>query len=336
MAIVRSTSFDRKDKSVRREHGASQNKTSMVDKFASYRSHHLYVARESLMRLLRAPVGSLMTWLVIGIALALPAGFYVVLGNIDAIGRGWNGNAQISLFLHQAVREKAARTLSDQIQQRVDVSATQFISREDALREFQQLSGYGDVMESLSHNPLPPVIVVKTRLSKKSTQQAERLMQDLQRLPEVAIAQLDLAWLQRLYAMMRLGQRLVAVVAILLALGVLLAIGNTIRLAIENRRDEILVVKLVGGTDAFVRRPFLYTGFWYGLGGGVVAWLIITAALALMGGVVAELASLYGSQYQLLGLNLLDTIGLWFTGMTIGLLGAWLAVMRHLWEIQPV
>jgi cell division transport system permease protein len=140
---------------------------------------------------------------------------------------------------------------------------------------------------------------------------------------------------QRLYAMMALGRRIVASVAMLLSIGVLMVIGNTIRLAIESRRDEIVVVKLVGGTDAFVRRPFLYTGVWYGLGGGVVATMIVGIGMLTLQEPVAQLAGLYNSQYRLIGLSFGDMSNLWLASGLLGWLGAWLAVARHLGDIEP-
>ena len=135
--------------------------------------------------------------------------------------------------------------------------------------------------------------------------------------------------------MMALGQRMTLALAALLSLGVLLVIGNTIRLSIESRRDEIVIVKLVGATNAFVRRPFLYTGLWYGLGGGLVSWLIITFTVIWLSGPVANLAGLYQSQFELLGLGFGQTLLLWLAGGSLGLGGAWLAVSRHLGQIEP-
>jgi len=211
-----------------------------------------------------------------------------------------------------------------------------YLSREDALAEFRELSGFGDVLEQLDSNPLPAVVLVRPRQTRvMDAKQIETLRARLAAMPEVELAQLDLEWVQRLYAMMELGRQIVASLALLLAVGVLLVIGNTIRLAIESRRDEIVVVKLVGGTDAFVRRPFLYTGVWYGLGGGVVATLITGIGLMFLREPVAQLAGLYNSQYRLIGLSFGDMVNLWLASALLGWLGAWLAVARHLGEVEP-
>lgn len=321
--------------SPRREQGASHSRASGRDRFSSYLSHHQLVAKDSFRRLLSTPVPSLMTWLVIGIAMALPGALYVGLSNAETVSRGWDGAAQISLYLHKVVSEQDSRKLAREIEQRADVAGIEFISRDQALEEFQQLSGYGDVLEHLEDNPLPAVIVVRPLEQEISAQATEQLYNELNVLPQVDLAVLDLEWVQRLYSMMALGKRLTLALALLLALGVLLVIGNTIRLAIESRRDEIVIVKLVGGTNAFVRRPFLYTGLWYGLGGGILAWLIITISLFWLGPPVAELAGLYQSEFELQGLDFLDSLMLWLAGGLLGLLGSWLAVSRHLGAIEP-
>lgn len=319
----------------KQDKGASQSRTRWVDRWYSYWAHHRLVAADSLKRLLRVPVASTMTWLVIGIALALPGGLFVVLTNVEALSRGWDGAAQISLFVHKAVAEQDGRQLARQLEQRDDIEQTEYISRAQALEEFRSLSGYSDVLTHLADNPLPAVIVVRPIEKRTSAKAAEQLFRELQALPQVEQAVLDLEWVQRLYSLMALGKRMTLALAVLLSLGVLLVIGNTIRLAIESRRDEIVIVKLVGATNAFVRRPFLYTGLWYGLGGGIVSWLIIVTSLIWLSGPVANLAGHYQSEFTLQGLGVADTLLLWLGSALLGLLGAWIAVSRHLGAIEP-
>ncbi len=319
----------------REQQGASQSKTTLLGRLRSWLMHNRQVAGESLQRLLMTPMASMMTWLVIGIALALPMGLYVALGNVEMLSRGWDGAAQISLFLRFEVTEAEGRQLTKKLALRADVQSAQYVSRREALEEFQSLSGFAEVLGNLDENPLPALVIVRPQDSDATADITEQLLQDLRKMPDVELAQLDLEWVQRLYAMMRLGRHMVMALASLLALGVLLVIGNTIRLAIENRRDEILVIKLVGGTDAFVRRPFLYTGMWFGLGGAITAWLIILLSLFWLSAPVAELAGLYDSQFALRGPGIVDTLGLWITGAILGLLGAGLAVNRHLDAIEP-
>ncbi len=315
--------------------GASQRRTSAGDKMNSYVAHHQLVAKDSFRRLLRTPISSLMTWLVIGIALALPTGLFVALGNVDAVSRGWDGAAQISLFIHKVVAEEDSRKLAKRLRRRDDIAHVEYISRTQALEEFQQLSGYGDVLEHLDQNPLPAVIVVRPVETQISAAATELLYNELKVLPQVEQAIIDLEWVQRLYSIMELGRRLTFALAALLALGLGLVIGNTIRLAIESRRDEIVIVKLVGAADAFVRRPFLYTGLWYGLGGGIVCWLIISLGLYWLSGPIVDLAGLYQSQFLLQGLSFGQALLLWLSSAGLGLAGAWLAVSKHLGAIEP-
>lgn len=319
----------------RRESGAVQSKTTLRDRLLAWRSHHGLVAAGSLRRLLRTPGASLLTWLVIGIALALPASLFVALGNMQQLTTGWDGTARLSLFLEDTVSESAGRALGQRLGQRSDVAAQRYISREQALEEFSQLSGFGDLLAELPDNPLPAVIVLQPALEASSPVAMEQLLVELQATSGVELAQMDLQWVQRLYSIMALGERMTLALGCLLGLGVLLVSGNTIRLAIENRRDEILVTKLVGGTDAYVRRPFLYTGLWYGIGGAVVAWLLVALALWWLAAPVGALADLYGSQFALRGLGLGGATLLLLAGAGLGLAGAWLAVTRHLGAITP-
>jgi cell division transport system permease protein len=326
-----------KRRNTRREQsaGAVQSRTSFKDKVRSYRDHHKEVAKDSFMRLFGTPVPSFMTWLVIGIALALPCGLFVTLDNAETVSRDWDGAAQISLFVDKRVSDSDSRLLAEKLRSRPDIAEVNFISSSQALDEFQQLSGYADVLTHLDSNPLPAVIVVRPVEQEISAQITEQLYEELKRLPQVEQAIIDLEWVRRLYSMMELGKRIALALAIMLGMGVLLVIGNTIRLAIESRRDEIVIVKLVGATNAFVRRPFLYTGLWYGLGGGIVAWLIVTLSLWWLSGPVGELSGLYQSQFALQGLGFGQTIVLWLVSALLGLMGAWLAVSRHLGAIEP-
>jgi cell division transport system permease protein len=300
-----------------------------------YLLRHLQVFFYSLGVLSRGPFATLMTTAVIGIALALPAGLHVVLQNAQQLSGGWDGAAQISLFLKRAVRDDEANRLARQIQKLSEVASVSYISRREALQEFQRLSGFGDALEALKDNPLPSVLVIHPTLAASTPAATEKLLQRLQGYPPVDIAQLDMQWVKRLYVIMELVRRGVVVLAALLALAVLLVVGNTIRLAIQNRRDEIVVMKLIGGTDAFIRRPFLYTGFWYGLFGGVIAWLLVSLSLTILSDPVERLTGLYQSQFKLSGLDAATTGMLIGTSILLGLAGSWLAVGRHLRDIEP-
>ncbi len=318
-----------------RKSAASPRRISRRDRFAAYTLHHRQVARDSLGRLLRNPLGSLATWLVIGIALALPGVLYLALDNVARLGGRWDGAPQISLFLQQSTDETAGQALQQKISRRGDVAHVEYISREQALAEFRSQSGFGQVLDQLDNNPLPAVISVRPLVAQRGADAVKRLFDDLKTMPGVERAVLDMEWVQRLYALLDIGRRIAFGLAVMLGIGVILVIGNTIRLAIESRRDEILVVKLVGGTNAFVRRPFLYTGAWFGLGGGAMACLMLSLAVGSLGEPVAQLAALYHSEYSLTGLGLQRATLLLVGGAVLGWFGAWLAVGRHLGAIEP-
>lgn len=313
--------------------GASVARTQLSHRFESYKNHHKEVARSSLKRLLGTPLPTLMTVLVIAIALALPVGLYVMLKNAQALSRDWDGNAQISLYLKLDTSESTGKSLANRLRQHKAIAKTQYISKAQALEEFKALSGFGDVLTELDENPLPAVIVVYPHA--RDLAKAELLQQELDKISEVDSAQLDAQWVRRLHAMLDLAERVVWALGIGLSLAVLLVIINTIRLAIESRRDEIVIVKLVGATDGFVQRPFLYTGFWYGLGGGIVALIIIQSVLFWVDSPVARIADLYSSAFNLRGLGFGPTVALLLGSGALGWMGAWWAVRQHLREIEP-
>ncbi len=311
--------------------GATQSRTRLADRYSAWLRHHRLSAADSLHRVLDNLLSSTLTWLVIGIALALPVGLNVGLDNVTTLSAGWDSPTQISLFLKNTVDSQAAEDLAREIAGRDDVAGARLVTREDALAEFSALSGFADVLASLDENPLPNLVLVTPAVGAGAAELREALAAE----SAVAEAVLDMAWLQRLTSLMELSRRLVLAIGALLVLGVVLILGNTIRLAIESRREEILVVKLVGGSNAFVRRPFLYTGLWYGVGGGFFAALLVSAALWYLQGPVEQLAGLYQSEFSLRGLGLMGALNLLVLGGVLGLAGAWLAVTRHLVEIEP-
>jgi len=317
-----------------RRDGASQSRTGLRDRLRAWLLHHRLSAADSMTRVMDNPVSSAMTWLVIGIALALPSGLNVALENVSQLSASWDSPAQISLFLQDGASDERASDLQAELAAREDVAQARFVSRSEALEEYRTPAGFADVLDSLENNPLPHVILVSPADSAQQSA-ALALRNQLQEHPDVAEAVLDMEWLQKLNRLMELGRRLVLAVGGLLVLGVLLILGNTIRLAIESRRDEIVIVKLVGGSNAFVRRPFLYTGLWYGVGGGLFAALLVAASLWFLAWPVGELARLYQSEFRLAGLGIMGGLNLIILGGLLGLAGAWLAVTRHLVDIQP-
>jgi len=288
---------------------------------------------DSLRRLVKQPFGSFFTCLVMAIALSLPMGLSLLLDNVERLGGTWQRAAQISLYLQMDASAEQGEALRTQIEAMPAVSAAQWISSEQALAEFQEQSGLGEALKELPDNPLPGVVLVTPHEVDKAG--LEALRQTLAQLPRVQQAQLDLLWVERLSAILNLGERFVFGLSLLLILALLLVIGNTIRLQIENRRTEIEVIKLVGGTDGYVRRPFLYMGALYGLGAGLLAWVVLVFGLDWLNDAVVRLAGLYGSSFALAGVPLGDGLALLCGAVLLGYVGAWLAVARHLNELAP-
>jgi len=301
----------------------------------NYLLRHLQVMLFSLGQLWRQPLSNLMTIIVIGIALALPAGLYVLLLNIEHVSDQWDDATQISLFLQQDVFPEQAIELNKQLKNWPEITDTHYQSSSQSLKEFRQTSGLGSLLDSLPTNPLPSVIIIHPNKNNLKTDAIASLLIRLKSLPEVELAQLDMKWLQRLRSLTKTAQRGISILALLLSLSVLLIIGNTIRLAILSRQSEIRVIKLVGGTDTFIRRPFLYTGFWYGILGGLMGWAILLTSLSFINGPVNDLAKLYGSQFTMNWLSGSLFLTLPMIGLILGVLGAWLAVGRHLSSIEP-
>jgi cell division transport system permease protein len=301
----------------------------------SYFIRHLQVMLSTLGQLWRQPVASVMTVTVIAIALSLPAGLLVMLKNLEQVSGQWDDASQISLFLQRDVAEQQGQQLAQQLKDWPEIQAVHFQSAQHSLDEFRALSGLDDVLDLLPENPLPAVIIVQPDPDKAPPASISSLVDRLQALEQVDVAKLDMAWLQRLRSLNETAERGISILAILLSLSVLLVIGNTIRLMILNRQSEIRILKLVGGTNAFVRRPFLYTGFWYGFLGGLIAWIILLLSLAIISGPIAEFAALYDSQFSLNWLAGQMFLLLPLFGVVLGIVGAWLAVRQHLDAIEP-
>ncbi|MGE8295906.1 MAG: permease-like cell division protein FtsX [Pseudomonas sp.] len=301
--------------------------------FHAWLESHRASLVDSLRRLGRQPIGSFFTCWVMAVALSLPMGLSLLLDNVERLGGSWQRAAQISLFLDMSAGERDGQALREQIAAMDDVAEAEWISREQALEEFQQLSGLGQALKELPENPLPGVVLVTPREVDRA--KLEALRQRLAELPKVEQAQLDLVWVERLTAILKLGDRFVFGLSLLLILALLLVIGNTIRLHIENRRAEIEVIKLVGGTDGYVRRPFLYMGALYGFGAGIFAWLLLAFGLDWLNDAVVRLAGLYGSDFALGGVPSGDGFSLLLGAVLLGYIGAWLAVARHLNELAP-
>lgn len=313
-----------------------QLQPSFKSRFREFFIRHLQVFFYSLGLLSRTPFSTLMTAAALGIALALPAGLYVVLDHAKQLSGDFDSINQISLFMKKGASEKSVKAIQKKLNNYPEIAQVKHITRDAALKEFQENSGFGDALKALEDNPLPHLLIVYPSLTHNEPEQINTLLEDLKKINEVDIVQLDIQWLQRLYAIIHIGQRGILIIGALLALAVLLIVGNTIRLSIENRRSEIVVMKLIGGTDSFIRRPFLYTGFWYGLFGSLIAVLLVNISLILINDPLTHLSTLYESNLFSLGLmGIFTSITLLLSGCLLGLLGARLAVGKHLKDIEP-
>jgi cell division transport system permease protein len=284
-------------------------------------------------RLARQPFATSMTVLVIAIAIALPAGLRVLVSNASELSDSWQGAADFTVYLALDVTAERAAALAREVEMRADVASVALVNRDQALEEFRARSGFGEALDALEHNPLPHTLVVRPASGVAGDVEAVAVALDA--LAETDIVQLDTEWVERLRGILALASRVVDVATVLLGLGVAIVVGNTIRLEIQNRSVEIEVTKLVGGTDAFIRRPFLYLGFCYGVAGAAVAAVLIAVTLLLIGSPVRDLAALYGSDFALQGLTPGEAGTLLAGGALLGLAGAALATARHLRAIEP-
>ncbi len=296
-------------------------------------TQHGHAAFASLGRLWRGRGASLMSIGVAAIALALPLGLAVLVHNASALTGISRGSARISVFLKPAAGNGALATANRAVSALPGVRSVRSITPGQALAEFKHMAGFQQAVETLNKNPLPPVLVVTP--ADPHLQSVRRLSKRLGALPNVDTVVTDSTWIARLDAMLSIARRAVWVLGGLLALAVLLVVGNTVRLEIQNRRTEIEVQKLVGATNAFVRRPFLYGGLWYGACGGFTGWILVEIALALLAAPVARLTHLYGGAAGLQGPGFAGLLAMIVAGGCLGWLGAILSVGRHLRAIEP-
>ena len=274
-----------------------------------------------------------MTVLAIAVALSLPFALYVILDNAHRAVGGLDRSAHLTAFLRHDLDEARAVSVASAIRQWDEVKHVRVVTRTEALSEYQQMSGFDDVRAIFEgQNPLPELIVITARDDRSNRAALVSLRDRVSARNEVDAVELDLVWVDRLAAILETLRRIVEVLFALLGLGILLIVGNTIRLSIESRREEIGIIRLFGATDAFVRRPFLYTGLWYGLTAGGVACALVAAATRLAAGPVERLVALYSSDFELIGLQPWSAIVAIAAGGLLGLGGAWIAVARVLSE----
>jgi cell division transport system permease protein len=303
--------------------------------FGGYMSNHIKTLKQTLHEQKRRPLAAFFTCSVIGIAIALPTLLALLLINIYQADLEWDGSSQITLFLTEKTATLEAAELANALQERGSISATKFIDKDKALAEFSALFELGDTLKHLEENPLPHSIIVTPAPQLDQLEKINRLKDSLVGLEQVENAQLDVVWVERLHSISTFLERSTWVLGIMLSFAVLLILGNTIRLAIENRKDEIVVLKLVGGTNAFVCRPFIYMGIFFGFGGALFALVLCTLVIAMLEAPLLDLAQSYQSQFNLMGLSVESSLLILTLGSLLGWLGAWFAVRRHIDEIEP-
>jgi cell division transport system permease protein len=301
----------------------------------AYFARHAQVLVGSLGRIVHQPFATLMTMGVIAVALALPLFLSLLLQNARLATGDWNEAYDLSVYMDKKASAARVQSLAKQLRQRGDVAAVRIITADQALVEFRNDSGFGKALDALSDNPLPDTLVVTPTLTASTPQGTETLKTTIAALSDVQTVQIDTEWVKRLRAILELLRRVVLLTGALLGVGIVLIVSNTIRLDILNRRAEIEVMKLVGASDGFARRPFLYSGFWYGLGGGLLALILVAIASVVLARPVAQLAFLYGSEFRLQGLNLMTGFGVLMIAAGLSWIGSWLAATRHIRAIEP-
>ena len=302
---------------------------------SSYGTRHLQAFFGALGRLMRAPLATLLTLIVIGVALALPAGLALIVDNLRAATGDLSSAVDFTVHFKLGTPIERVQQIAKSARERAGVESVGVTTASQALEEFKQASGFGDALAALQENPLPHHLVVRPAKNASGPAEVESLRRYFAAFPEVEIVQLDLDWVRRLHSLLDLLKRALWVVITVLGLGVLAVIGNTIRLEIQQRRPEIEVTKLVGGSNAFVRRPFLYIGIFYGLGGALLAALIVFGGMAYLDQAVGELSAQYGSRFQMSSLGLQGLGALAGVGAGLGWLGALISTGRHLRRIEP-
>lgn len=314
---------------------AKSKKPSLFRRILALPIRHLQQAIGSLGDLWRTPFTSVMTIVVLGISLTLPATLHLFVKNAQSVTEQWDSASEITLFVKLSVNDKAAQNLVQRIGLYPEVEKVTYISATQALEEFKVLSGFGQALEYLDKNPLPATILVTPTKRASQVLAARELLVKLEQEREVEQGKLDLEWLTRLEAMAQLIEDIVLSVALLLCLSVVLIIGNTIRLAILNQKDAIAVMKLVGATDSFIQRPFLYSGVWYGVFGGIFASLAVFILAEYLSGAMNQLTMLYSSSFELQGLTFSELSLLILLAVLLGLSGSYMSVRRHIKAIEP-
>lgn len=296
----------------------------------AWREHHSRSFRTSLQRLTARPGATALTLLVMSLALCLPFLLWLLLDNARALGGHLDDARGIGVFLKPEVDSAAAKSLAETLRQRTDVADVVIKTPEEGLAEFRSQSGFADALKVLQSNPLPTVLIVTPKIATAPTRGAPPIVDELARDKHVDQVQYDALWRQRLDAILAFTARLAGVLAVLLGLAALLVVGNTVRNDIAGRAEEISVMQLLGADRAFVRRPFLYTGLWYGALAGLCALILIGVVEIALSAPLGQLTSSYGGRFAIHGLSIVQALALLGASIVLGWLGAWIATTRQL------
>jgi len=313
----------------------NKDNNGFSEQLKAYLLLHAHALFSSLGRMVRNSFTSIMTIIVMAIAISLASGFYLLVVNMQQLTGELEATNQISLFLKTNVSDNAGEKLAEEIRKNNAIDKVVLITKEQALTEFKQYSGFGDVLDILENNPLPTVIQVLPSNTLNDMQGIENLMKQFNQLAKVDFVQLDMKWVQRLQSMMDIMQKAVFVLTILLGFAVVVITGNTIRLELQNRQDEVLVAKLVGATHAFIQRPFLYTGFWLGFISGLVAWVLVSFILLILQSPIEKLSILYDASFDLSYFSFVEVLSLLILSSILSVVGAWVVLHYQLQKIKP-
>ena len=304
------------------------------DKLRAYRDLHAHALFSSLGRLVASRLNAVLTIIVLSISISLACGFYLLVQNVQQLTSDLESSNQISLFLRDDVSLASATRLANGIKLDPSVQVVKVITKEQALKEFENFSGFGEAIQALEKNPLPIVLQVIPKNSLEEGQNIETLVENFKQAGEVDFAQLDMQWVKKLQLMIDVAQMSVMLMGVLLSLAVLFITGNTIRLELHNRKDEIVIAKLVGATNSFVQRPFLYSGFWIGFFSGINAWFIVTIMMLVLKQPIEKLSMLYHSSFHLLFMGFFETFVLVFISSSLGIVGSWVVVQLQLKQMK--
>jgi len=307
----------------------------MLTKLRTHLGFHVHAAVNSLNTLARKPLATTMTTVVIAITLALPALFWVFTDNLGQLTVNWQRGGHISLYLKSPLSTADEISTLARVRALDSVGKASLKSSADGLAELQSQEGMEDIMRYLPENPLPAVIEVIPALNIDTPAKLDQLYQHLKVDPQVEQAKFDMQWINRLHAILGFVAKTAHGLMALLAAAVVLIIGNTMRLAIHNRHEEIQVLKLIGATGPYITRPFLYSGIWYGLMGAVLAVLFVNIFIVSLAIAVNQLAAVYEMHYTLLGLSIRQAYLLVLSATILGWIGARLSVKRQLASIEP-